>query len=419
MLTVSPLIDPNHAVGTFRCPDLPQLNEFYGREAHFDYSKARIEDEGLGIVIRLDESNLRLRGIPPFMLAAKVFGLAGIETKQSNAGKVALRVIQQMGGIDNCRAFKIAGVRDLLHVFTPTKHFSHSQASARIGANFTRYKQLFIEPRPHREDLTPQGVFLHLVKKEVFRPGIELECTNCLLTDWHSLSNLDEKVACAYCGFLFDCASQLRDGAWQYRVSGVFARSQDHEGAIPVTLALMQTLRILHHGMIWLTGTDLSWLGLPKPAETDFVVIAENYDKVPQVLIGECKTNMQITAEQFDKLLAVARKFKNTGIKVFILLAKAGVAFSKEELQMIDDRQTIALNFILLTARELEPYEPYENVEHPNVRHRRPLTLEEWAEVSRKLYLTTSPEEVLQRHVKAKRVATARDLVPDFARPSK
>ena len=169
----------------------------------------------------------------------------------------------------------------------------------------------------------------------------------------------------------------------------------------------MQTMRVLHHRMIWLTGTELSWPGLAKPAETDFVIIAENYEKVPQIVIGECKTSMQITAEQLDKLLAVAAKFEGTGIKIFIMLAKAGVAFDEQELQMIDDRQTIALNFILLTPRELEPYEPYENATFPNMRHRTPLTLEEWAEFSRKLYLRTPPQEVLRRHFEARQAARA------------
>ena len=30
----------------------------------------------------------------------------------------------------------------------------------------------------------------HLVKKKVIRPGVELECFNCLLTEWYSLSVL-------------------------------------------------------------------------------------------------------------------------------------------------------------------------------------------------------------------------------------
>jgi len=417
MVTIRPLLDPNPTIGTFRYPNIPQLNEFYGRNAHFDYSKARIESDGLSILIRTHESDLRLRGIPPLKLAAKFFSLAGIDASLSSAGKVALRVIHHMGGIDSCRAFKISGVRQLLNDYSLTKHFSHSQALARIGKTFDPFKGLHVEQRDHK-DLTPQDVFLHLVKKKVFRPGIELECTNCLLKDWHSLNDLDEQVSCSYCGSMIDSGPQLRDGAWQYRVSGVFARTRDHEGAIPVALALIQTMRILHHGMTWLTGTELMWTGLEKPVETDLVVIAENYEHVPQLVIGECKTNMQITAEQLDKLLAVAARFADTGIKVFIMLAKAGVGFTEEEILLIDDRQTIELNFILLTPIELEPYEPYENAKVTNMRHRTPLTLEEWAEYSRRLYLRTTPEEILKRFLADRETAKIAVVKSDSSQTS-
>jgi len=59
-----------------------------------------------------------------------------------------------------------------------SKYFSHRQALARIGKGFETHKALFIEPREQR-DLQPQDVFLHLVKKKVVRPGLELQCFNC------------------------------------------------------------------------------------------------------------------------------------------------------------------------------------------------------------------------------------------------
>jgi len=162
-------------------------------------------------------------------------------------------------------------------------------------------------------------------------------------------------------------------------------------------------MRVLHHGMTWLTGMDLSWPGLEKPTETDLVVIGENYEKQPQLIIGECKTTMQISAEQLDKLMAVANRFCDTGIKIFVMLAKSGTGFTEEELRLINARQTIDFNFILLTPRELEPYEPYENADEPRLRHHAPLTLEEWAEYSRIRYLRTPPEEIVRRFMEQRR----------------
>jgi hypothetical protein len=313
-----------------------------------------------------------------------------------------------MGGLDGCRVFKIRGVRDLLHEFNVSKSFSHSQALARIGPGFEPYKRLYIEPREHR-DLVPQDVFLHLVKKKVIRPGVELECANCLLPEWHSLNDLAEQVSCPYCGSQIDSGPQLRDDAWRYRVSGLFARTRDHEGAIPVTLALLQALRCLDmRGMTWLTGMDLHWSdsGTDVSGETDLAVLTENYEHVPELLLAECKTNLPIDEVQIDRLIAAAERFVSTGIKTFVMFAKAGSPFSDDELSLIDSRQTIDLNFILLTPTELEPYEPYENVKSDKIRTIAPTTLSEWAGYSRALYLKTQPNDVWKRHFETRKKAT-------------
>jgi hypothetical protein len=393
--TSRPLIDPQPAVGTFHLPYLPQLNQFYGlRAGPFDPFSARIEPDGLGTIVRLDQSHLSLQGVPPSQLLAEIFRLGGMSTKQSAAGRIATRIIHHMGGLEECRVFKIRGVRDLLHEFVASKSFTHGQALARIGRDFEAYKRLFIEPR-EETDLTPQGVFLHLVRKRILRTGVELECPNCVLNDWYSLSDLAEEVECPFCGKTIESGPQLRDGLWHYRVSGLFARTRDQEGAIPVVLALLQSLRCLQmRGMTWLTGMDLRWTDSGKQidAETDLVVLTRNYEDGPEILLGECKTNKEVEAEQIDRLLAVARRCSDLRVKTFVMFAKAGSQFSPRELELIDMRQTIDLNFILLGPSELEPYSPYENIKSDKIRSGLPHTLEDWAARSRHLYLKTSSE---------------------------
>lgn len=402
IVTERPLIDPKPSVGTFHYPNIQQMNRFYGRRVSLGYSPARIEPDGLELVIGLSDTDLRLRGISPLNLATEMFSLAGISATQSSAGKVAMRVIQQMGGLDNCRVFKIKGVRDLLHEFSLPKAFSHSQALARIGPGFQVYKRLFIEPRESTE-LDPQDVFLYLLKKKVIRTGVELECSNCRSPEWRSLDDLAETVTCPYCGSPFDCGPQLQDRCWFYRVSGVFARTRDNEGAIPVTLALQQVMRCLDfRGVAWTTGMNLSWSesGKAIDGETDLVVTSQDHEQVPELLIGECETGMELNAEQIERLVNAAARFADTGIKVYIMFAKAATTFTDRELELIDARQTIDFNFILLTARELEPNVPYVEATPDSSRGMAPATLGQWAHYSQELYLKSKPADVLQRQVR-------------------
>jgi hypothetical protein len=403
ILTSRPLIDPDPLIGTFHLPYIPRLNQFYGRRTYFDPLSARIEPDGLGTVLQLHQGHVRLTGISTAQLLLELFRLGGINAKQSGAGKISLRIIQHLGGLDSCRVFKIRGVRNLLHEFTASKSFTHAEALARIGPGFEAHKKLFIEPREER-DLEPQDVFLHLVKKKIIRTGVELECPNCGLRDWYSLNDLAEEVNCSYCGKNIDSGPQLRDALWHYRVSGLFARTRDQEGAIPVILALLQALRCLHtRGMTWLTGMDLSWndSGKDVEGETDLVVLTRNYENMPEMVLGECKTNKEVDGEQIDRLVAAAKRCSEFGLKTFVMFAKAGSPFTPKELDLIDARQTIDLNFILLSPVELEPYSPYEDVKPSKVRSGSPHTLEDWAEASRELYLKTPPDEILKKYLKA------------------
>jgi hypothetical protein len=79
-------------------------------------------------------------------------------------------------------------------------------------------------------------------------------------------------------------------------------------------------------------------------------------------------------------------------------MANPGAA--NRELELIDARQTIDFNFILLTARELEPDVPYGDVKPNSIRGMAPATLGQWANYSQELYLKSKPADVLQRLVR-------------------
>ena len=74
------------------------------------------------------------------------------------------------------RVFKIPGVRRLLKTYGPREAFTRKAALELIGksdpdhrqASFTDHKLLYIEPREHGTELTPEMVFAYLVEKACF-----------------------------------------------------------------------------------------------------------------------------------------------------------------------------------------------------------------------------------------------------------
>ena len=232
---------------TFHYPYLPELNEYYGREAHGLYNAVRSEPEGLGVVVDVRTNDVRLAALPKNDLVANIFKAFGIHCEQSQPGRIASRLIHQMGGIQGCRVFKIAGVRNLIESYDPLHAFTRSAAMQKIGEvdprtgrpNFERYETLFLEHRD-KPKLKPDDALLYLLKKGVFRAGLNLECPNCNLDFWLPLDSMATEVACEYCGKKFDITPQLRDRDWAYRRSGLFGRADHQEGSVPVVVTLQQ-----------------------------------------------------------------------------------------------------------------------------------------------------------------------------------
>lgn len=388
---------------TLTTPYIPELNEFYGRNYYFEWDKARVEPEGLGIIAHASRSDLSIDAIDVNLLIEQIFRVAGIASTPSKPGLIASRLIQQMGGLQKCRPFKIRGVRDLIENFGPDKSFTRSggiqtirakdTATGQIG--FTLYEDLFIEERKFHTKLTPDAVLSYLLKKFVFRAGLEFDCPNCRLEFWAALDNLSTEIACAFCGHQFNITPHLNHrGDWRFRRSGLFGRDDNQEGAIPVMLMLQQLdTTFSSREMLFTTAMNLK----PDSAkinkcETDFVVVGpKHHDRRIQIAIGECKTRKSITEDDIAKLKAVAEAFPSERFEVFVILAKLA-EFTSDEIQ-----HAAALNdkfhrrAILLTARELEPYHLYDRTSEEFGIDRIAVSFEDMANITYQIYFQATP----------------------------
>jgi hypothetical protein len=354
---------------TLHAPFIPRLNEFYGRNCHFMWNQARAEPESLGMITEVSTDSVSLRALDVQQLVREIFESVGIEATPSRPGLVASTLIRQMGGLDSCRAFKVAGVRELIGRHRPDQSFSRATAKQTIRAygtdhDISSYNWLYIEPRPPGVDLTADAVLSHLLDKGVFRAGLEFSCPSCQLIFWRSLDDAKARLECEYCGHTFNTAPQLRDKDWAFRRSGLFGRDDHQEGAIPVLLTLQQLVRghELGSDSLYTTALELKPKGADiEPCETDLVVIhTGDRDRRIQVVIGECKSHKPITADDVRKLKAVAAAFPTDRFDVYVVFGRLS-PFSDDEVEAIkqvNDRHT--MRPIMFSARELEPYFTYQ-----------------------------------------------------------
>ena len=366
-------------------PYIPELNEFYSRTMHFQYDKLRIESERVGLVINATDTDAFLYALPVADLFKRVFNLAGFKSKLSSGGLIARQLITQLGGVDGARAFKIPGVRRLLRTHGPTAAFTKKSAIHLIAArdsenpevSFNDHDDLYIEPRPQGEKLSPTSVFSHLVEKGLFRIGTELTCSHCQMVTWTSLDVLRQKIICEMCGRDFDATRQLVDREhYHYRRSGVLGLERNAQGAIPVTLTLQQLSVNLHstyRNNIYSTSLDLTPKdGVAHPVcEVDFAwIVTRPYPEKTVVILAECKDRGQkssqrgdggtIDTKDIENLRAVADAFPSDRFDTFILIAKL-CPFTPQEIELAKSlNEQHRRRVILLTDRELEPYHVYD-----------------------------------------------------------
>jgi hypothetical protein len=397
---------------TFETPVVPRLNEFYGRNFHFEFDAARSQRGHLGrgavaFITPISTQQLRVTAFPVFDWMKAFFELCGMDISRSEPGLRGQRLIAQMGGVRGCNVFKLRGVRNLLREYGVDQHFTRSaavqairdkdEATGKVG--FDDFKRLVIEYRETGE-LKPDDVLKYLLKRRVFRVGLELTCPNCELPSWLHLDDVKSRSSCGYCDHVYDVTPQLKDRDWRYRRSGIFGRDDHQAGGVPVALTLQQLEQTLRDDLLmYSTATRFEPAGAGiEDCESDLVAIVAGgarespvqvvFKPPVQVVFNETKTEGSIDAEDARKLGKLADAVPGDLADAFILFSKAGT-FSPDEVAVAK-----ALNkggrrrVILWSGDELEPHYPYERSKERLGEVAHAVSLRAMANITHQLYFS-------------------------------
>src|SRR5262245_16025929 len=390
-LSVDPYTESVYHGHTLRLPFIPELNDKWGNELVIDSARFRVEPEGCCIIIDADQQTQSLAPASFDRVIDAVFGYAGMKVQKSQAGLLATRVLEAMGGIEACRVFQIGSVRKLIKGLDRASVTQRGEATKIIHdeGRFSRHRRLYIESR-EGGDLTTDAVFDFLLKKDVFRAGLELSCEHCQLEDWLPLRRIDDFWICEYCGHRNRTSLHLRHrGDWSFRKSGLFTPDNNQEGAIPVLLSLLTCHRIFDEDDINFT-TSLKVEGVGKRAEIDFCLIHLEDSGEFQLVIGEAKSDGgEIDSDDIANAISIRAQFASKNIDCCLMFSKTADHFQERELNLFQeiDRQGIPL--VLLTSNELESYYPYVgNDIEDRVPYKHAVTLDQVVQNSKALYLS-------------------------------
>ena len=186
-----------------------------------------------------------------------------------------------------------------------------------------------------------------------------MKCDHCGLASWLSLRQIDDGWTCEYCGHKNMTSLHIPDrGDWRFRKSGLLAKDNNQEGAIPVLLSLLVLHRLLHRdGVLRMTSANM--IGGVPPCEIDFMVIEHDREKIKWGL-GEAKgAGGEFDAKDVENMKAVADKLKTIGAHTYLIFAKTAEAFTQKEMELFEATKKQGYPVILFTNKEIEPYNPY------------------------------------------------------------
>lgn len=218
------------------------------------------------------------------------------------------------------------------------------------------------------------------------------------MSSWVALDVLKQQTTCELCGHGYDATRQLLGSTWRFRRSGVLGAERNAQGAVPVALTLQQlgtTLRGAFREGVYSPSLDL------KPAtasglgncEVDFVWLANgHYPERAVVILAECKDQGPIKPEEFqrdvDNLRLVADALPSHRFETYALFVKLA-PFTTDEIAMARAlNEAYRHRVILLTARELEPYDIFERLKAEHEIDSYGESPQELANVTAQLYFT-------------------------------
>ena len=349
-----------HPGFTLQPPFRPDLNEFYSRQIQLSPWSVRSEPDGIAVFTGLDDKTIHLRPIRHAAVVEALFEKAGLAIEPSQGGRLADRLLDALGGYEATRVFKIRGVRNLIQEHGSQDAVGRGDATGAIwnGGQFKEHERLHIESR-ETEALTADAVFDYLLRHNFYRAGLEFKCDSCGLSSWLSLRQVDDRWICEYCGHSNMTSLHVRNrGDWRFRKSGLLAKDNNQEGAIPVLLTLLALGRVVDGDhLLRLTSVNVT-KGIPA-CEIDFVALHHRGDEI-SCGIGEAKAaGGCIDAKDIANLKRAADALRKAGIAPYLIFSKAADTFRPEELALFKAVRGEGYDVILLTNRELEPYHPY------------------------------------------------------------
>ncbi|MBL7165795.1 MAG: hypothetical protein ISS55_04845 [Dehalococcoidales bacterium] len=150
---------------------------------------------------------------------ASLFADAGYECSPSDKGRLAVGVLNLLGGLGNMRVLASSKVFDALRSMSllPEERVFEARRPAKTHGQLKEFWE-------HQKGM---ALLDWLLDRNIVSRGVEMKCPTCQLKEWYALDRLTKRWRCDGCQTEQAVPLMPDRTDWQYRVNELYARGLD------------------------------------------------------------------------------------------------------------------------------------------------------------------------------------------------
>lgn len=294
---------------------LPKGNKDLARAAGLvGIAEWRFSNRGIVYLSRHTESSIFLTMPNAQSIFVEWLGLKGWKTELSSPGRIGKQILKQLGGTFGISILAEEGLIKLLEKMAEDKTISKEQFWAEMQ-KITNEREFPIDPNRFLKNL---------LKANMFRLGVELQCPTCTQHSWYSIKELDYQLRCSKCSDEFEIPSDKpNELRWSYRTHGPFNLPFRAYGVYSVLL----TLKFFAKPMTNPTTPILSFTASKgsRRLEADLGLLLRESkfgQSKTHLIFAECKSYNHFEKADIDRMRFIGSEFPGA-ILVFSTLRKS------------------------------------------------------------------------------------------------
>jgi hypothetical protein len=253
----------------------------------------------------------------------------GWQAQLSAPGRIAKQVLKQIQGVSGTAVLANEGLIRLLAEMEGERTMGLQELWAKLSrvANDAGFQA------------TAGGILERCVELQMFRLGIEVQCSKCTQRSWYSVTESDYELLCRKCNERFRLpAHSPEEIQWSYRTVGPFGLPGRAHGIYTVLLAYRFFSVVLHVPTTPLLSFEAE--KGPDKIEADlalFLTETRFGRTTSETVFAECKTYGHFKRADIDRMLALSKGFPGA-ILVFATLRKELTTAEKKLMRPLVNR---------------------------------------------------------------------------------